>query len=221
MEVKGDLSFVVNGGFGWTGPPCGVISPSNYTPIDLNGSGLCTVNPKDGEPSDVELMFRTGLFFAENWPQAQEGIKRHNLGSIRDGASQTIMMTENIHAGHDPNGDHGNWANPNSWRTCFFISGHVCKDLQCKAGTVDFTRANDRTQAPYQFEAINSSFQIEGAAPWPTSYHAGGVNVAFCDGSVRFISENLDGRTYVALMTPAGSMIEGPLAQSPLATDGF
>jgi prepilin-type processing-associated H-X9-DG protein len=43
--------------------------------------------------------------------------------------------------------------------------------------------------------------------------HKGGVNVAFCDGSVRFVSETLDGRTYVSLVSPQGSRVEGALAQ--------
>ncbi|MFH1918372.1 MAG: M56 family metallopeptidase, partial [Planctomycetota bacterium] len=53
-------------------------------------------------------------------------------------------------------------------------------------------RANDQGQAPYRLEAINSSLdQAEGEAPWPSSYHPGGVHVVFADGHVNFLSENV------------------------------
>lgn len=207
----GDLSYVVNGGYGWTGPPCGVITPSTYQPIDLNGSGSCLTNPKDGEPSDRVLWFQTGLMFCENWPEANNATKRHDLGSIKDGASQTLMLAENLHAGFDPDGNHGNWGNPNSWRTCFLLSGHICEGFSCSKLTVDLERANLRTAEPYKFEALNAPFQAEGAAPWPSSSHTGGLNAAFCDGSVRFLNENLNGRIYYQMVTPQGSLVTGPI----------
>jgi prepilin-type processing-associated H-X9-DG protein len=37
-----------------------------------------------------------------------------------------------------------------------------------------------------------------------SSYHPGGVNMAFCDGSVRFVADNIDGPTYRALGTRSG-----------------
>ncbi|MDB5385774.1 MAG: putative major pilin subunit [Planctomycetaceae bacterium] len=219
---QGDLSFVVNGGFGWTGPPCGVITPSTYAPIDLSGHGPCVPGVhKKGKPSDFDLLFQTGLMFAENWPKPQIRHKWHNMGSIFDGTSQTIMLAENIHSGYDKTGHHGNWANPLSWRTCFFISGHVCKDFSCIKANVDYTKANDKSDAPYKYESFNVPYQIEGAAPWPASLHAGGVNLAFCDGSVRFVSENLDGRIYVSLVSPQGSLITGALAQVPVDETSF
>jgi len=36
------------------------------------------------------------------------------------------------------------------------------------------------------------------------SYHLGGVNVIFCDGSVRFISDSIDPATWIALGTKSG-----------------
>lgn len=215
-DTTGDLSYVVNGGFGWTGPPCGIITPSNYSPIDLNGSGICTQVPNDPKPTDWDMMYQTGLMFCENWPELPTPPRRNSLDTIKDGASNTLMIAENVHAGWEK-GHHANWGNPNSWRTCFFLSGHICKDFSCKAGNVDLTKANNRQELPYKFEGLNAPFQAIGAAPWPSSNHVGGLNVALCDGSVRFISENLDARTYFSLVTPQGSLVEGPLAQGPLS----
>jgi prepilin-type N-terminal cleavage/methylation domain-containing protein/prepilin-type processing-associated H-X9-DG protein len=41
------------------------------------------------------------------------------------------------------------------------------------------------------------------------SYHPGGVNSAFADGSVRFISDNVAAATYLALGTRAGNEVAG------------
>jgi prepilin-type N-terminal cleavage/methylation domain-containing protein/prepilin-type processing-associated H-X9-DG protein len=39
------------------------------------------------------------------------------------------------------------------------------------------------------------------------SFHAGGANALFADGSVRFVSQNLDGRLFMALATIAGEEV--------------
>ena len=36
------------------------------------------------------------------------------------------------------------------------------------------------------------------------SYHVGGVHVSFCDGAVKFLSENISGDVWSALGTPQG-----------------
>jgi prepilin-type processing-associated H-X9-DG protein len=52
----------------------------------------------------------------------------------------------------------------------------------------------------------------------PSSYHAGGVNVAFCDGHVRFVRETIEYRIYCALMTPNGAMAVEPGTTTPSPT---
>jgi prepilin-type processing-associated H-X9-DG protein len=39
------------------------------------------------------------------------------------------------------------------------------------------------------------------------SYHAGGVNIALVDGSVRFVRDNVDQRTFNALGSRAGGEV--------------
>lgn len=46
---------------------------------------------------------------------------------------------------------------------------------------------------------------INGNYSRPSSNHAGGVNLAFCDGSVRFIPETIQPVVYNKLMTPYGA----------------
>lgn len=227
----GNLSYVVNGGFGWTAPvdcpemmhpadPSGPIMGS----LDLNGNGVVCTPPgePDGTPSDRRLYKQTGLFFMENWPKGSGTLRHHNLNGILDGATQTLMFAENVRAGVDPNEEDSNWASPYPWRNSFYVSAYVCKDATCKEGNVDYSRANDRTAEPYRFEAINAGLdQPEGEAPWPSSYHVGGVNVAFVDGHVTFLSAEVDGAVYAALVSPQGSRIEGPLAQPAITGAEF
>jgi prepilin-type processing-associated H-X9-DG protein len=37
-----------------------------------------------------------------------------------------------------------------------------------------------------------------------SSYHSGGVNACFADGSIRFIAESVDAETWMAAGTPSG-----------------
>jgi prepilin-type processing-associated H-X9-DG protein len=222
---QGNLSYVVNSGFGWTTGWPTLDCPSAFhvtgvppkQPIDLNGDGVvCPADPsKDSQPSDRTLFYRTALFFPENWPPGTGTVRHHSPDSVFDGMSMTLMLAENIRAGYDPY-TQTNWASPHPVNNSFCVSGYVCQGLCCSAGNVDYRKAND----PSTGEAINTGFdQAEGEAPWPSSYHAGGVNVAFGDGRVTFLADEIEGAVYAALVSPQGSKVKGPLAQ-PVVSDG-
>lgn len=221
-----NLSYVANAGIGWTEPiDCPVCLHSTATPafqpLDLNGNGVfCpAAGVADGAPTDRDIFKMMGLFFVENWPVGSGSTRHQRLEHILDGTSQTLCFAENVRAGFDPaTGD--TWSSANPRRICFFLSGHVCTGASCSPGNVDYSRANNRGDPAFKLEAINSGLnQAEGEAPWPSSYHAHGVNVAFCDGHVKFLSETVDGRVYACLITPQGSRLTGPLAQ-PVVSDG-
>lgn len=85
------------------------------------------------------------------------------------------------------------------------------------SGNVDWRRANDHSNATYNQEAINGRTSAsEGSSPWPSSGHPGGVNVVYCDGHLKFLSDRVDGAVYASLVTPQGHTIRGPLAQPPM-----
>lgn len=211
----GDLSYAVNGGFGWT-TARGLEQLRG--PFDLNSDGQ--PNADAGSPSDRDLMYKCGLFFNENWPLGTGKARHHTLNSVRDGLSNTVMIAESIRSGTDPNAQPGlpaNWACPIAQRSAFYLSGHVCEGLNCGAGKVDYGRANSRSGS-FALEAINSAReQAEGEAPWASSWHVGGVFTAFADGHVQFLSEDVDGMVYAAMLSPQGGQIAGPLAQSATA----
>jgi len=219
----GDLSYVVNGGIGFTAR-IGHVDDCPVAPrgglIDLNGNGV-TCPPAsasaDGSPSDRQLLGRLGLFFPETW-KSQITVRHHSPDSVLDGLSQTFLLAENVRAGVDPYTPGTGWACPDPYETSFFFNSRVCPSLKCTAGKVDYALANS---AP---GAINSSLdQPEGSAPWPSSFHAGdGANFAFADGHLRFIGRAIDGRLYAALYTPQGILLEGTgLAQGVLDEGGI
>ncbi|HVC92519.1 MAG TPA: DUF1559 domain-containing protein [Pirellulales bacterium] len=237
---NGNLSYVVNNGIGFTTP---VDVPSTWRsarsptpgvqPIDLNGNGIISLNPGVPDPpppTDRQLLYAMSLFFVENWPP---GIgtwpssdaappRYHSLDSIADGTSQTIMLSENVRAGYDPSVG-STWANPFPTRNSFFISGYICDNGSCSPGHVDYRAANGGGgAAPARFEKINAALtQAEGQAPWPSSWHTGnGVHCMFVDGHLKFVSADINGVVYSALVTPRGTTVNGPLWQGPI-DDGY
>jgi prepilin-type N-terminal cleavage/methylation domain-containing protein/prepilin-type processing-associated H-X9-DG protein len=224
---QGDLSYVVNGGIGWTTHDCYV--KTQFGGIDLNANGIaCGVDTTQLEPppgpTDRDYRAKMGLFFLDNWPPPGNGrVQHHTLTSVRDGLTHTIMLGENVHAGSDSASTSGlaNWASPGPRRTMFFLSPYICTNFTCGPGAVDYHRANNHTD-PYKVAAINylptPVGSLEGKSPFPSSYHRGGVNFAFADGRVKFVSEVVDGQVYATLLSPAGNSISGPLAQ-PIVSD--
>jgi len=230
LEGVGNLSYVVNCGFGWTVPldcpsTLHATGPTTATiaPMDFNGNGVvCPADPvSDGRPSDTKLMESLGLFFVENWPPGTGTSRYHRLGVLDDGETQTIMLGENLRAGYDPVTGSG-WGTPDIRYVGFLASGYICTNGKCDTGNVDYRRANQKDEAPYQSEALNAAIHLpEGLAPWPSSLHLGKIYFAFCDGRVQGLSDNVDGRVYAALLSPHGSTIQGPLAQQLLSAGDF
>ncbi len=214
VEGFGDLSYVVNGGVGFTVEYGGIhdcpVAPFGNK-LDLNGNGQTCVSSTmpDGLPSDRELFFRMGLFFNETW-KWDVTVRHHKLDTVTDGLSQTLTMSENMRVGYDPSDPNiHNWASSNPYRTSFYI-GNPCPPEGCTPGSVDYARSNAGSAM------INSGvLSPEGYSTAPNSFHDGGVNMAFGDGRVQFVSQDLDGRTYAALASPQGRLLEGtPLLQA-------
>lgn len=225
-----NLSYVVNAGIGFTMPQdcpatyrAALNPPPSIVPIDLNGNGLVSVvaGTSDGQPSDRTLFPFLSLFFIENWPSGTGTVRHHSLDSVADGTSRTILLTENVRAGYDAAAG-ADWSTPEPRRNAFMLSGYICDNASCSSGNVDYHKSNDRSSGPWRYEAINSALkQQEGQAPWPSSNHVDGVNVMFVDGHVRFLSQDVDGAVYSALVTPAATRLTGPLREGPLGDDGY
>jgi len=121
--------------------------------------------------------------------------------SGHDGTSMTLMLSENL------------------WNLGSTAQGNFWSELSvpANAGT---EMANGFVfwpdQSPDRMMQINSQVLPGQAAPnsnyviRPSSYHPGGVNATFCDGHVRFISQEVQYSVYCLLMTTDGPNCNTP-----------
>ena len=118
-------------------------------------------------------------------------LRNMNLKDCSDGTSNTLLLAEQSGevAGMDLRANHwGGWSGTSLGRTEFpFVTG--C-EIVCGITTVR-----------YQINANNAP---GGAVPWYlntvlNSFHDGGIQACFADGSVRFIGENIRLKTLIHL----------------------
>ena len=226
-DQAGALSYVVNAGYahidttglaptsGWTFSTN--VHRADDPDMDLNVNG--TVNDEE----DSQIFRRTGVFWYARLDRDGNSqpspVKNQSLriGDIYDGSSNTLMVSENINAGANQF-----WGDP-SPRFCGFVY-----PLDPNASSLGLTAADYFKTAPldprYEFAVINGARSgPEGLRPFPNSNHPGGVNVAMCDGSTRFLSEDIDLRVYAYLITPAGTRVlpSGVGSQDILSGESF
>ena len=106
-----------------------------------------------------------------------------NLSEIIDGTSNTVLIAEDMHWTDYNNkisiNDDAAWANP---------LAAICT-----------------LQNPINYKDIQGDRRCHG---W-SSLHTGGAQCAMSDGSVRFVSENLDGRVQIGIATRGGGEVFG------------
>lgn len=217
--VPGALSYVVNAGYASirfkSSPNVGHAALASSWGAARQQSDLELLIDWDGDgknagqhddPDDIIVNHRSGLM----WPQTlnRQGVPNkptplrnhsHTMDSIYDGLGNTLMLTENINAGGSQH-----WGDPDPRYTTFvYPIDHTGGGLS----PADFYRtAPMDPNVPDGF--INAArVGPEGERPFPNSNHPGGVNVGFCDGSARFLSEDISVSVYSQLVTPAGTQI--------------
>jgi prepilin-type processing-associated H-X9-DG protein len=167
---------------------------------------------------------------------------RSTLTGIVDGASNTILLSENTLTGVSvvttpySNGAPTNWACPMPNFTSFIGASNVCGGTgftfptvtDCTAGQLQPVGDSDGigwalSNKVGTFANINGgqSLTIEGSYPFSNSGHPAGTNMGFCDGGVRFISNTIDGIVYSKIITPAGSKLPLYMKQMPVEQDAF
>ena len=116
------------------------------------------------------------------------------IADIRDGLTTTLMVGEAV----------GNFQTRNAWASSMMNSSttwwRINKHASCTDGETLTKYAGLEKCAPYW--TVNSGFM---------SYHSGGANFAFCDGSSKLLSEDTDS----VVMRQLGCMNDGEAVQVP------
>ena len=241
VKNQGNLSYVANMGISlWPAVPYGWSAPQ----FDGGGAGPSCM-PTGQDLGEVTWSFNVGvcrclglMFMEDNGNYGPTTTMpwnvRNNPASLVDGASQTLMLSENTLVGvSGPNafnrGISTNWATPLP-TFCGFMTNLSCgpPPCYCPAGGNNPGQDVDgpgwaTANPPGQPGGINygQNLSIEGSYPYSNSAHPGGCNMSFCDGSVRFIKQTINSTVYAKLMSPAGSKVNILYRQMPLSEDEF
>ncbi len=121
-----------------------------------------------------------------------------SIAEIRDGTSNTLLLSELMALPCDPPG----WATYETGPV--FMQDHAPNDP-----TPDIVDACGRDGLPAGYPGCIDGFRtppygLNRVLYSARSYHPGGVNAALCDGSVRFVPNTIDLATWQALGTPKG-----------------
>ncbi|WP_337173835.1 DUF1559 domain-containing protein [Paludisphaera sp.] len=247
---EGNLSYVANGGFArfaanplsWT---------AYQTDATAGGTGAVMVWDSAGALAQginqkLGVMFLNSVYdkiVDPTIPAAQNGRSpawggiKTTAASIVDGSGSTILLGENTLVGYSSGVPYSaqvesNWAAPWPNFSMFIGSDNICgpTSADCVGSFPMASYLNTSDQEAWQnanklgtFENMGygQTLTIKGTFPFVTSGHANGSNFAFCDGSVRFISNTLDGTVYAKIITPAGSKLPIPFKQQPVSQDAF
>lgn len=181
----GTLSYVVNAGM-----------PDPLTPAILAGNNV----------SDVKA---NGVCHDQ-----RPGRKGPKVTTIKDGASATFLVSENVHR------DQTTWLSPVQSQQ---IGGNtdMTNNPEQRFGFVWVYDANSPAPPnPNDFQPFNrdlnnlpsgySDFNKGHVYARPASQHPDVFVVAFCDGTMRDINQGIEYRVYQQLMTPDGMKAEVP-----------
>lgn len=173
-----------------------------------------------GSLNEVKKKVYTDVFGLPEPPKSARGGvlskgKMNRFRNITDGTSNTILLCEaagqpDVYTSAGPM----NAANFAAYTDDKIIDGSVSTpsfegyapadgtgwaDPDCGFSINGATADGLNKYGPYFINVINVSE--------PFSFHVGGCTVALADGSVRFVSENVDGQTFVNACTRAGGEI--------------
>jgi prepilin-type N-terminal cleavage/methylation domain-containing protein len=199
----GGLSYVINSGYAernsfyaYTAAIAAGQTPSqntvhmyNVIPTDWDSDGEAPGEPGAWiEPDDEDITRDTGV----SWIHVRSDNHSLTFHEIYDGASNTLLIAENINAGGS-----GVWSDP-APPNCTFVYG-IEPGMCTPANFAD-------PPVPTGVSSLPNAMKDSGEnTPFPSSHHFGIVNFAFCDGTVKSLSEDIDRTVYLKLLTPAGA----------------
>jgi prepilin-type processing-associated H-X9-DG protein len=172
---------------------CPSAEPNRWVTIDLDpmnysygGKGACGdyagILEIDAALADLGLVDRVAAY---------DGVLSDNhltrIAEITDGTSQTILIAECA-------------GRPKLWRAGRYVPNEYASGGVWVAGTLIFGRGASRDGVTQPGPcAINCTNNRE-----VYSFHPGGANVAYADGSLHFLQASIDIRVFARLVTRAG-----------------
>jgi prepilin-type processing-associated H-X9-DG protein len=196
FKKPGRLSFVLNAGF---------LSQSLYhgDPDRKHVPGSLAWIGEPGDEEAVAVHAATGAF----WQATDAFEPSLEYIFVGDGATATLMVTENLQA--------GNWYDTDTASISFGFpvansdgkvplgSGHSFESAENPLNT-EFAGGTLTTATPLNWR-LNADRQAKvKTLPRPSSNHSGGVNVIFCDGAGKVLNQEIDPYVYLKLITSNG-----------------
>lgn len=167
--------------------------------------------------------------FAFNLLDPTNGISWKNarlpLRRITDGLSNTVAFSESINGdgirNHDalPDGDIARYRAEPLGSLRFFADMNDLETIKALASRWDGKRMAEWLRAAGSTGPVLNGYFTPNAplpdlietvslATGPRSYHPGGVNISFCDGSTRFVADDIELAPFRALWSRAGGELE-------------
>jgi len=177
------------------------VCPSSYQAGDENFSALTYRSNNGMNPanSPYESDGKQGVETGANGVFVDRGIssraRQKKLVNIVDGASKTILFTEQNNIAKQ---GRTSWANTNWQRNGITWGWLVDADYEYQTGD---QQAPSASPCHYINAPPESLSQCPPEAKGPSSNHKGGVLVCMAEGSVLFLSENIDYVVYTSLLT--------------------
>ncbi len=182
------------------------VAPLSY----VANAGIPDSLPPQGGPADK---LANGVFHNRFNLQSALAMTMAFLNA-HDGASHTLLLAENVQAGQWAG--NGQYARLPSGDQIVAPNGFFTAEQAERLTTLVWhpAQAQPTTAVPERRINVGHDRGLDEAPTLdfarPSSFHAGGANVAMADGSVRFLSEKIDYGVYVALMTPDGANSDAP-----------
>jgi len=181
------------------------ITCHNYV-VNMGNTGFVVRggDVKEGAELQVDgVIYRGAPFTISGWEYSdgrKVNAKVSKFRDLPDGTSHTLMLSEVIQGqGDSPNADLRGfswWGYAAGFET-FLPPNASQPDVMQSAGYCN-------NQHPRNPPCIGPHSESQPMTMAARSRHSGGVQTANCDGSVRFISENVDLRVWRALSTANG-----------------
>ncbi len=179
-------NYIISQGPQCTGGPCG------YDPFQVNCNGTQTYPATAGpilfpgyafSPDRADFCFSTdcvrGMF--------GRGDPKINFASVSDGLSNTLMLGETLPAMNQYLGRGGAPGGPFTW--AHFDGSNNIGSTITPINYPSNNRVGCGSDPMHSWNNWNTAFGFK-------SRHSGGANFAYGDGSVHFLSDNIDMKTY-------------------------